>query len=288
MLNYMVSVIIPAYNRGDRIERSIQSVLSQTYINMEIIVIDDGSTDDTRDIISKIHDERIKYFYQENAGACIARNRGIQLAKGEFIAFHDSDDVWYQNKLERQMRVFKDNPNIDLVFCKLVQKRKNGNVIFSPDHIREGILNPVENLFGIGTITLLARKEVFEKYKFDEQLPRFQELELLYRISASYTLYCLDEGLAEYNLGEDSISSNPFKMLRACELILEKHPQMKSNHPKMVKQMAAIMQHAGKRLKNAHDDEYRLFFVKALELDCSMKSRLRSLLLNLGFLALDD
>lgn len=288
VINHMVSVIIPTYNRGDRIERSIKSVLSQTYINIEVIIIDDGSTDDTRNIINKIDDERIRYFYQENAGACIARNQGIKLVNGEFIAFHDSDDVWYQDKIEKQMEIFENNPNVDLVFCKLVQKRKNGNEVLSPNNIRAGIVHPVEDLFGIGTITLLGKKEVFENNQFDERLPRFQELELLYRISASYTLYCLDQGLAVYNLGEDSISSNPFKMYKACELILDKHPQMRINHPKMVKHMAAIMQHAGRRLKSAHDGQYKMFYDKSLELDHSVKSRLRLLLLNLGLLALDD
>ena len=99
----MISVIIPVYNREKTVKKAIDSVLAQTWKDMEIIVIDDGSTDKSAEVIKSIKDARIKYIYQKNAGACAARNHGLDLATGDIIAFHDSDDVWHKDKLEKQL-----------------------------------------------------------------------------------------------------------------------------------------------------------------------------------------
>ena len=89
----LVSVIIPTYNRAHLIKRSAMSVLNQTYSNLELIIVDDGSTDNTEEVVKSIDDNRVIYIKQPNQGACAARNNGIDHAKGEFIAFQDSDDV---------------------------------------------------------------------------------------------------------------------------------------------------------------------------------------------------
>ena len=97
-----VSAIIPTYNRANIVIRAIQSVLNQTYQNFELLVIDDGSQDNTEEIVTGIHDNRIKYIrHEKNKGVAAARNTGIEAAKGEFIAFLDSDDEWLPNKLKR-------------------------------------------------------------------------------------------------------------------------------------------------------------------------------------------
>ena len=106
-----VSVIIPTYNRGYRIAHSIQSVLNQSHSELEVIVVDDGSTDDTRELIAAIGDSRIKYHrLEENRGAANARNVGVSLASYDIIAFNDSDDIWHPDKLEKQLSYWKDNP----------------------------------------------------------------------------------------------------------------------------------------------------------------------------------
>ena len=170
----MISVVMPAYNRENIIKEAIDSVLGQTYEDIELIVVDDGSTDKTSKVVREIEDPRLKYFYQENAGACAARNKGVELSQGELVAFHDSDDIWHQDKLEKQIKAMETS-GADLVFCKLVKYYANGKTQLLPDSISEGFLNPVENLFGIGTQSLLAKKEVFEKCPFDTSMPRFQE-----------------------------------------------------------------------------------------------------------------
>ena len=108
--NPTVSIIIPTYNRAHLIGRAIQSVLNQTYQNFEIIVVDDGSTDNTEEMIKEFqkHDKRIKYIrHEKNRGGAAARNTGIKVARGEYIAFQDSDDEWLPEKLEKQMDVFQ-------------------------------------------------------------------------------------------------------------------------------------------------------------------------------------
>ena len=112
-----VSVIIPTYNREGILGRSIESVLNQTYTEFELIIVDDGSTDNTRQLVENIHDDRISYYYvKNNSGAAAARNYGIERAEGEYIAFQDSDDYWHSDKLEKQMKVMESNPDIGFVF----------------------------------------------------------------------------------------------------------------------------------------------------------------------------
>ena len=99
----MISVIIPTYNRAGTLLAAAQSVLQQTYRDIELIIVDDGSTDDTSKVVSALQDGRVRYIpLGKNCGACAARNRGIDEAKGEYIAFQDSDDLWHSDKLERE------------------------------------------------------------------------------------------------------------------------------------------------------------------------------------------
>jgi glycosyltransferase involved in cell wall biosynthesis len=112
-----VSIIIPTYNSERTIERTVNSCLTQTYKNIEVIVIDDGSTDQTGNILKSINDSRIRYYYFENSGRSSARNKGLKLAKGKYIQFLDSDDTIEIDKIEKAMTILDNNPNIDAVQC---------------------------------------------------------------------------------------------------------------------------------------------------------------------------
>lgn len=123
----LVSVIIPAFNCANFIRKAIESVLGQTYQNIELIIIDDGSKDNTAEVITHFEDKVI-YVYQENGGVSKARNAGIRKSSGEYIAFLDADDVWEKSKLEVQIRIMEENINIGLLFCEFTQT-KNQNIL---------------------------------------------------------------------------------------------------------------------------------------------------------------
>ena len=122
-----VTVIIPTYNRAGTIAESVQSVLDQTYTNLEVLIIDDGSTDGTEAVINEFADERIKYVrLDKNGGVADARNIGVNMAKTDWIAFQDSDDVWHKDKLEKQMAYAKEYPEYALIYSKYKLIYQNG------------------------------------------------------------------------------------------------------------------------------------------------------------------
>ena len=113
-----VSVIIPTYNRAEYLGEAIQSVFDQTFEDFEILIVDDGSTDDTQQLVLSFHDPRLRSFYQNNCGISAARNAAIRSADGEYIAFLDSDDVWLPELLESQVAVLDRRPEIGLVYAR--------------------------------------------------------------------------------------------------------------------------------------------------------------------------
>lgn len=226
----MISVIIPVFNREKTIKESIESVLQQTISDIEIIVVDDGSTDNSADIIKSIDDSRIKYIYQSNSGACVARNRGIEAAKGKIIAFHDSDDCWVKVKLERQIQVLNET-KADIVFCQL---NEDGRCV--PETLNEGYVGYEEFLSNgnlIGTPTILGKRECFENVKFDPEMPRLQDREIAIRLSQHYKVYFMKQPLVVVNTQADSISCNDSKGIIAIRRIIEKNQDYLSRHPKV-------------------------------------------------------
>ena len=120
--NQLVSVIIPTFNRAKFIVETINSVLKQTYTNLEIIIVDDGSIDETGKIVKAIKDQRIKYIYTKNwGGPARPRNIGLGVTKGEYITFLDDDDLWAPNKVESQIKCFQENSNIGLVYTDMIE-----------------------------------------------------------------------------------------------------------------------------------------------------------------------
>lgn len=278
----MVSVIIPSYNRADKIKPAVESVLNQTYADLELIVVDDGSKDNTREVIESIDDPRVRYVYQENAGACAARNNGINYAKGEYIAFHDSDDIWHKDKLENQMDALLKN-DADIVCCRLIKKYSDGKTMLKPEQMKQGFMNPVTNLFGIGTQTIVAKRKVFEEFKFDSDFPCFQECELLYRATEKFSLYCLDDGLVDYFVGSDSISSNHTKKYQASRMFLNKHPEIIKKYPLMAKRMSDNLFTAAVYAKKAGEKDVKKYTKLAVKCNKAPKTILKSLAIRFGF-----
>lgn len=228
-----VSVIIPTHNRAHLIGRSIQSVLNQTYKDFEIIVVDDGSTDNTREVIKEFQrkDKRIKCIrHEKNKGGSAARNTGIKLARGEYIAFQDSDDEWLPEKLEKQMGFFKNMPaEVGIIYSDMWRITRNEKSYFyspkiMPKHkiiYKQALDYGVSN---IGIQTSLIKKEVFDKAgMFDEKFPRFIDLEFFIRLSKYYYFFHIKEPLVNYFDADKGISSNTKALITARKLILEKY-----------------------------------------------------------------
>jgi glycosyltransferase involved in cell wall biosynthesis len=247
--NPTVSVIIPMYNRAHLIGRAIQSVLNQSYQDFEIIVVDDGSTDNTEKVIREFQeqDKRIIYIrHEKNKGAATARNTGITAAKGEYIAFQDSDDEWFSKKLEKQMNVFAIAPvEVGVVYTGFwrIEKDKKNYIPSSWVTQKEGKIHK-ELLKGnfVTTQSIVTRKECFEKSgMFDESLPRLQDWELVIRLSKYYDFKCVDEPLLISYYQPYSISANRKALVRALELILEKHfEDLKKNRKSLSKRYFTI------------------------------------------------
>ena len=210
-----VSIILPTYNRAYIIEKAIQSVLNQTYQDFELIIVDDGSTDNTEEIIKKLQekDKRIRYIKLEtNKGAAAARNEGIKIAHGKYITFQDSDDEWLPEKLEKQMKIFETTPE-DIIVYTGFWRIDGDEKTYIPDiniSNREGYIHK-ELLKGnfVGTPSILLKKETLEKVAlFDECLQRCQDWDLVIRLSEYYNFKLIDEPLYTSHILTDSISAN--------------------------------------------------------------------------------
>lgn len=230
-MDELVSVIIPAYNREKTIEKAIQSVLDQTYKDIEVIVVDDGSTDATVLAVNGIGDKRVKCIsLDKNSGACRARNKGLEKAQGRYIAFQDSDDIWKPEKLEKQIAILKSEP-VDLVFCAFERIRDTEKTILPL--LNEGRVSRKELLEKslVSTQTLIGKRECFDKIVFDEKMPRLQDYDITIRLSEKFDFYFIKEPLVEMYVGNDSISRSTIKMLNAEQRIFEKYKSEMEKYP---------------------------------------------------------
>jgi len=224
-----VSVILPTYNRAHIVSRAIQSVLDQTYQDFEIIIVDDGSSDKTKEVIQKFTDRRIRYVrHQQNKGGSAARNTGIKFAKGEYIAFQDSDDEWLPQKLKIQMETFEIVPSeVGVIYTDMLRIKKDEEVEYwhSPTVVYGNLLNPKleYQVFGIGIQSTLVKRECFNKVGcFDKRFPRYIDLDLLIRLLKNYHFYHIKKPLVKYWVTE-GISSNNNAEPIARRLLLEKY-----------------------------------------------------------------
>ncbi|MHC5183918.1 MAG: glycosyltransferase family 2 protein, partial [Planctomycetota bacterium] len=171
-----VTVIIPTYNRSDIIDQTVRSVLDQTVRDIEVIVVDDGSTDDTRQVVEAIADPRLRYFCKPNGGPADARNFGLERASGEFIAFLDHDDYWSSTFLGTMTNKLEKHPDYGLVYSPLIEvwpdgRRKESYGIkksgwITLDFFRQG---------GVWTSASVMRKEVLKDFRYDKALNRSYE-----------------------------------------------------------------------------------------------------------------
>lgn len=228
-----VSIIIPTYNRAFSIEAAIISVLNQTYPYFQLLIVDDGSSDNTENIVSSIISDKITYLKStSNKGACAARNLGIAKAKYEVITFLDSDDTWKNDYLENHINFYKKvsskSGHFGLQFCNYFLKKDNDSIImpqkaFDLETNNSAIDSLIESNF-ISTQTVLTTKSVMKAVDgFDENLPAYQDWDLAIRVAKNFSIFHLPIPLVTVEFSPDSISANHTKKFLALEYLVKKY-----------------------------------------------------------------
>jgi glycosyltransferase involved in cell wall biosynthesis len=208
----LVSVIIPTYNRAWSIKESIDSVLTQDLNDFELIVIDDGSTDHTIEILNS-YGKDIFVIHQRNQGVSSARNRGLMKASGSFIAFLDSDDLWLPGKLSLQVDYFNSNPTALICQTEEIWMRNNVRINPKKRHKKPSgmIFEPSLALCLVSPSAVMIRRSLFDEIGlFDETLPACEDYDLWLRISCKYPVYLIDLPVIIKRGGhDDQLSASP-------------------------------------------------------------------------------
>ena len=209
-----VSVIIPTFNRAQKVTRAVSSVLDQTFTKYEIIVVDDGSTDGTEDCMSQFR-HQIKYIHHpKNSGVSTARNTGIRASKTPFLAFLDSDDYWLPEKLAAQIKFFRLNP--EAVACQTEETwvRKGLHVNPRKKHLKPSgdIFKPSLKLCLVSPSAVMLKRSLLDEVGlFDEDLPACEDYDLWLRISCRYPIHLIQGKLVVKEGGESDQLSSTFK-----------------------------------------------------------------------------
>lgn len=213
-----VSVIIAAYNAERYIQGAIESALSQTYKDIELIVVDDGSIDRTAEIV-KNFDSKVEYIrHTENKGLSAARNRGISKAKGEYIAFLDADDVWMPTKIEDQIGLFESNKDLALVYSNCYKINRLGiemGMLFDPIKLHRGFVFEkfLSDSF-IATSSVVMKKQVLNELGvFDERLFVSQDFDLYLRVAEYHKIDFVGSPLVKYRIHPNALSSKERKLM---------------------------------------------------------------------------
>ena len=292
-----VSVIIPTYNREKYVVKAIDSVLRQKFEDYEIIVVDDGSTDNTKEIVNKYGD-RIRYIYQDNSGVSAARNAGIKLAKGEWLAFLDSDDEWMPDYLLTQIETADQNPGIRMQATNILVTELNGEtesyfIINGPlsefkgkDYLlfKEPFSFIVKHApMGIGSVIVL-REAITKAGLFDEGLTLSEDLDLMARVALQGPFGIISKVLAiAYRRNETTenltkqVEKNPIGLREANERIFEKLKNieaLKYRERKALKEVLSANRRAigNVLLKNGKIKEARSYYKRGLFISPSIAS----------------
>lgn len=262
--NPLISVIIPAYNRAQTLPASISSVLSQTYKAIELWVIDDGSTDSTPSVLNAIRDSRFHYCrYENNRGACYARNYGAERATGSLLAFQDSDDIWHADKLEKQL-AHLISTHVEMVFCGMNRISQKGQRFYYPVHgfHPEAALSDMLMENRASTQTLLMQRVVWETLRFDESFRRYQDWDFSIRAAERFSLSYLPEALVDSAVSSGSISASVSSYPALCHLYA-KHKLLYQQFPRADAMMNRRM---GNRLETEDPSIATEHFLKSYHL----------------------
>ncbi len=226
----LVSVVLPTYNRAQTLDRSIQSVLNQTFSDFELIVVDDGSTDQSNSILGRFaHLKNVSLVSRPHRGCSAARNYGIRMARGRFIAFQDSDDEWIPDKLAKAVAALERSDGKTGVFYSDMQVVWGDGTVsdFRAPQIEPGLLINEKSrdyqVHSIGIQSAVIKRECFERVGyFDEALPRFIDLDLFIRLSDHFGFVHASENLVNFYIGQ-GISTDAEALVTARKRLLNKY-----------------------------------------------------------------
>ncbi|MGA2775484.1 MAG: glycosyltransferase family 2 protein [Candidatus Omnitrophota bacterium] len=280
----LVSVIIPTYNRAKTIYRAIESCLCQTYSEIEILIIDDNSSDETVHIVKNFKDSRVKYLlHSNNMGPGAARNTGLRNATGEFISFLDSDDEWLKDKVSKQVEIFEalsnQSLNIGLVFvngyneaekCIFIRDISSG-IVYSP---RRDNFYPLNVLVPPPTAWMITRKIADDIGLFDERMYNWDDGDYWARIAYQYDIYFLNENLVIWHASREHVNRMSSNLIAGKELFLKKNYDfMKKDKEYLFRFYKAL----GKDALSINKAKSRKYLLKALSMkpyDLSILSKL--------------
>lgn len=219
-----VSIITPTFNRADYILESVDSVLAQSFQDWELLIVDDGSYDNTKELLQPyLNDQRIHYFYQQNQGQSVARNYALTKALGEFVCFLDSDNRWLPFKLHHQIGLMEKKPDVGVVYGDVATINESGEEISRKNmkrysgHIAAQMLK--DNCVSMNTA--MARRTCFEQIGGAKKNRRVaDDYEIWLRISARFIFHYESDFYAEYRVMEDQISSDKRRRFEANEEII--------------------------------------------------------------------
>ena len=274
-----ISVIIPSWNRADRLAAALDSVRAQSLVPHEVIVVDDGSTDNTRELLSR-HYPEVRYLYQQNNGVSSARNTGIMAASGDWIALLDSDDRWEPLKLERQQQAIQAQPGYRLCHCDEIWIRNGKRVNPMKKHAKQGgkIFRHCLPLCVISPSAVMIQREVFAGIGlFDENLPACEDYDLWLRICARHPVLFVNQPLVIKVGGhDDQLSRRYWGMdrfrVQALEKILATGVLDEQDHAAALhmlqEKLAILIQGADKRDNQTLAGQYRDKQRNASRLQC--------------------
>ncbi|GAA4321053.1 glycosyltransferase [Pontixanthobacter gangjinensis] len=237
-MSNFISIITPTYNRGHLIHRAIKSVLNQSYENFEYLIVDDASTDNTQEVVNAFDDNRIRYIrYEENGGNAVARNVGVQNAKGDYIAFLDSDDEFLENFLSKALKQLENEPEASFLWSGTRTIKIDGSYndrIWVPQTRKHPNQFLYELHVGIGR-GFLIKKECFKDLKFDERLRTAVDTDFLIRLRQNFTFTILQEIMLNIHTQPGSVRANFSEKKKSYATIISKHKNIIDNDRKLSK-----------------------------------------------------
>jgi len=228
------SIIIPTYNRAGFLTETVNSVVNQTYTDWECIIVDDGSADNTKDIVENMPDKRIKYFRKENEERSVARNFGIDHAKGEFICFLDSDDYYKENHLEVLFDKINQADNKKALFYTGMERNAEGKTEPLPMHNPQKFKHPTEFILKhfLFINSVCVHRDILNKYRFPEKFYIWEDTHLWLRVVANYPFYQIEQITTGWNIHSGGSVSENFNnvKIKNLRMYLDCISDLEKNH----------------------------------------------------------